>query len=206
MEPTLHTCSLMGPSGNIWTVALGRSQAGALFFTHGWKELAQDHAMETGEFIVFIYYGAARFRLLIFDTSACEKESAFRASPSQTTAEEEEEEEEEVNDEQKGTTEGSPDAIVAVATPDASTELASKPGRRWSRCKERGGEEDPHAAGCMLKMEAAAGRGGGPEWILPRAGAPKMTYERKRRCEKLLSCLHLLSKVPIFVSLISSMV
>ncbi|MQL74626.1 hypothetical protein Taro_006956 [Colocasia esculenta] len=169
MEAGLRSCLLMGPSGNMWSVGIAMSQTGALFFTDGWRQFTEDHAMETGEFFVFIYYGAARFRLLIFDTSACEKESAFRATPSQSTTDAEEKGE----NEQEGTRGGLSGA--------AAMGLASKLRNKWSlQYKESGGEGDPHAAECTLQKEAGAGDA--PEGsATPPASALKKTYARKQR-------------------------
>ncbi|MQL73334.1 hypothetical protein Taro_005679, partial [Colocasia esculenta] len=75
-------CSLVGPSGNAWSVDLVKNEAG-LFFETGWKEFVHDHSFSAGEFLVFEYDGKSRFDVLVFDTTMCEKEAAYHAQPSQ---------------------------------------------------------------------------------------------------------------------------
>uniref|UniRef100_A0A1D1YV77 B3 domain-containing protein Os11g0197600 n=1 Tax=Anthurium amnicola TaxID=1678845 RepID=A0A1D1YV77_9ARAE len=142
------TCSLMGPSGNVWAVEPVRNQAGRLFFVGGWKEFVGDHAMETGEFLVFVYEGGPRFRVLIFDTTACEKESAFCAFPSSSTkrarvvapvkrseseVEEEEEDEEEDDDEVEDSGESGEES-----PPPAARRMRQKRDGDWPEKRKRG--------------------------------------------------------------------
>lgn len=77
---SLRTVSLRGPSGNVWDVELVDSSNG-LQFESGWKEFVTDHAIETGDILVFRLDGCSCFSVLVFDATACEKEVAFRARP-----------------------------------------------------------------------------------------------------------------------------
>ncbi|OVA15443.1 B3 DNA binding domain [Macleaya cordata] len=82
IRETSRTFYLTGPSGEIWTVSLIQNIDG-YFFEEGWQEFVRDHFMELGDFCVFIYEGNMHFTVQIFDTSGCEKESAFHAICSQ---------------------------------------------------------------------------------------------------------------------------
>lgn len=77
---SLGMVSLRGPSGNVWDVELVDSSNG-LRFESGWKEFVTDHAIETGDFLVFRLDGCSCFSVLVFDATACEKEVAFLARP-----------------------------------------------------------------------------------------------------------------------------
>ncbi|KAG6516050.1 hypothetical protein ZIOFF_026497 [Zingiber officinale] len=77
---SLRMVSLRGPSGNVWDVELVDSSNG-LRFESGWKEFVTDHAIETGDILVFRFDGCSCFSVLVFDATACEKEVAFLARP-----------------------------------------------------------------------------------------------------------------------------
>ncbi|WOK99300.1 hypothetical protein Cni_G08012 [Canna indica] len=71
---------LQGPSGSNWRVQLGR-QATDIFLTKGWPKFVKDHSLKEHEFLVFQYDGDMHFTVLIFDTTACEREDAFTVRP-----------------------------------------------------------------------------------------------------------------------------
>ncbi|XP_074573773.1 B3 domain-containing protein Os01g0723500-like [Curcuma longa] len=71
---------LHGPSGSKWHVELGRSPEDT-FLTTGWRKFVKDHSLKEYEFLVFQYDGNMHFTVLIFDTSACEREDVFAVKP-----------------------------------------------------------------------------------------------------------------------------
>lgn len=71
---------LQGPSGSKWHVELGKDMKDT-FLTTGWPKFVKDHSLREYEFLVFQYDGDMRFTVLIFDTSACEREDAFAVRP-----------------------------------------------------------------------------------------------------------------------------
>ena len=73
--------SLKGPSGGIWKVNLVKSSDG-FNFEDGWKEFVEDQSLVMGDFLLFSYDGYSRFKVLVFDSTACEKKKAFLARPS----------------------------------------------------------------------------------------------------------------------------
>ena len=92
--------SLKGPSGSTWKVNLVKSSYGFIF-EDGWKEFVADQSLVMGDFLLFRYDGYSRFKVLVFDSTACEKKKAFLVRPSRgeemNVAEESEESEEEVS-------------------------------------------------------------------------------------------------------------
>ncbi|CAB4308161.1 unnamed protein product [Prunus armeniaca] len=68
----LHKCALSGPSGIRWTVELEERENG-LFFQDGWQGFVKDHHLEDGDFLVFKYDGESKFKVTIYDRTACEK-------------------------------------------------------------------------------------------------------------------------------------
>ncbi|XP_068667501.1 B3 domain-containing protein Os11g0197600-like isoform X2 [Aristolochia californica] len=76
------SASLIGPSGNIWHVDLIENNRDA-FLQNGWPEFARDHNVRAGYCLIFRHEGNLQFTVAIFDKSACEKENAVRAKPSQ---------------------------------------------------------------------------------------------------------------------------
>ncbi|KAK1299909.1 putative B3 domain-containing protein [Acorus calamus] len=75
------TVSLVGPSRNTWHVNLVKNGNG-VFFENGWREFAQDHSLQTGEFLVFRFDENSHFNVSVYDKTACEKEEAFYAESS----------------------------------------------------------------------------------------------------------------------------
>ncbi|VVA29260.1 Hypothetical predicted protein [Prunus dulcis] len=68
-----HTYScIFGPSGIRWTVELEERENG-LFFQDGWQGFVKDHHLEDGDFLVFKYDGESKFKVTIYDRTACEK-------------------------------------------------------------------------------------------------------------------------------------
>lgn len=76
-----RTVSIKGPSGGIWKVDLVKNSDGFVF-EHGWKGFVADQSLTTGDFLLFSYDGNSRFKVLLFDSTACEKDEAFLARPS----------------------------------------------------------------------------------------------------------------------------
>ncbi|KAJ3695072.1 hypothetical protein LUZ60_000449 [Juncus effusus] len=70
------TAMLEGPTGRIWHVKIEK-RGNNTYFTNGWDKFAQDHILKEHEFLVFRYNGNLHFYVLMFDTSACEKEDSF---------------------------------------------------------------------------------------------------------------------------------
>lgn len=67
---------LKGPSGRVWRVEL-KEIDGIVYFFKGWKEFVESHSLCIGYLLVFRYDGNSQFNVLIFDTSACEKEYPY---------------------------------------------------------------------------------------------------------------------------------
>ncbi|KAG6503952.1 hypothetical protein ZIOFF_036276 [Zingiber officinale] len=67
---------LHGPSGSKWSVELRRNREGT-FLASGWSKFVKDHSLKECEFLVFRYDGNMHFTVLLFDTTACEREDAF---------------------------------------------------------------------------------------------------------------------------------
>lgn len=92
--------SLKGPSGGIWKVNLVKNSEGFIF-EDGWKRFVADQCLVVGDFLLFRYGGNSRFKVLVFDSSACEKKKSFLARPSveeeNEVVEESEESEEDVS-------------------------------------------------------------------------------------------------------------
>lgn len=82
---TYGSLSLIGPSGNVWTVQLLK-QDNDLFFHHGWSSFVVDHSLECGDLLVFRYEGHLHFTVQVFDKDACEKEAAFISECSQSSS------------------------------------------------------------------------------------------------------------------------
>lgn len=72
--------SLQGPSGSKWYVQLVKNVDGT-FLTAGWPKFVKDHSLKEHEFLVFQYEGNMHFNVLIFDTTACEREDVFSVRP-----------------------------------------------------------------------------------------------------------------------------
>ncbi|KAM1655487.1 hypothetical protein ACFX1Q_008360 [Malus domestica] len=66
-------CVLRGPSGLRRTVELEERNNG-LFFNVGWQYFVKDHHLENGDLLVFKYDGESKFKVAIYDTTACEKD------------------------------------------------------------------------------------------------------------------------------------
>ncbi|XP_072959260.1 B3 domain-containing protein Os01g0723500-like [Typha angustifolia] len=68
--------TLKGPSGRHWQVELVKDMKGT-FLASGWENFVKDHTLKEHEFLVFRYDGDLNFTVLIFDTTACEREDVF---------------------------------------------------------------------------------------------------------------------------------
>lgn len=72
--------TLQGPSGSKWYVQLGKNTKGT-FLTAGWPKFVKDHSLKEHEFLVFQYDGCMHFTVLMFDTTACEREDVLTVRP-----------------------------------------------------------------------------------------------------------------------------
>ncbi|KAJ8748053.1 hypothetical protein K2173_011639 [Erythroxylum novogranatense] len=79
---TSGSVSLVGPSGNVWSVQLVKNDDD-VFLDHGWPTFVRDHLIACGDLLVFRYDGGLCFTVQVFDQSACEKESAFHSKCSE---------------------------------------------------------------------------------------------------------------------------
>lgn len=59
------------PNGHDWLVGLTKDE-GKVWFHHGWHDFVEYHSICVGYFVVFKYAKNSNFRVLIFDTTACE--------------------------------------------------------------------------------------------------------------------------------------
>ncbi|TQE04932.1 hypothetical protein C1H46_009403 [Malus baccata] len=71
---SLGKCALKGPSGKRWIVELEERENGLFFYAAGWQDFVKDHLLQVGDFLVFYYYGESKFKVKIYDKSACEKD------------------------------------------------------------------------------------------------------------------------------------
>lgn len=71
---SLGKCALKGPSGKRWIVELEERENGLFFHAAGWQGFVKDHLLQVGDFLVFYYYGESKFKVKIYDKSACEKD------------------------------------------------------------------------------------------------------------------------------------
>ncbi|RDY05146.1 B3 domain-containing protein, partial [Mucuna pruriens] len=108
---TYGSVSLIGPSGNAWTVQLIK-QDNDLFFHHGWSTFVVDHRLECGDLLVFRYEGHLHFTVQVFDTDACEKETAFLSECSQSSCDFDN-----IKGQKRDTRESSLDAVVEGGVP-----------------------------------------------------------------------------------------
>ncbi|KAL6283594.1 hypothetical protein ACE6H2_014523 [Prunus campanulata] len=69
---SLRKCALRGPSRQWWDVKL-EERENSLFFRDGWQGFVKDHALEVGDLLVFSFNGKSKFKVKIYDRSACEK-------------------------------------------------------------------------------------------------------------------------------------
>lgn len=67
---------LTGPSGNTWLVEVIRTEKDYVF-CNGWEVFVKDHSLEIADMLVFKMDGFSAFDVMIFDASACEKETTF---------------------------------------------------------------------------------------------------------------------------------
>ncbi|KAL3378502.1 hypothetical protein AABB24_004430 [Solanum stoloniferum] len=68
---------LTGPSGNTWLVEVVRTEEEDYVFCNGWEVFVKDHCLEDADMLVFKMDGFSAFDVMIFDASACEKETTF---------------------------------------------------------------------------------------------------------------------------------
>ncbi|KAK1273007.1 B3 domain-containing protein [Acorus gramineus] len=52
-----------------------------MYFENGWQEFVRDHSLKCGEILLFRYDGNARFTVLVFDSSACERKDCHSVRP-----------------------------------------------------------------------------------------------------------------------------
>ncbi|KAL6985111.1 hypothetical protein U1Q18_018489 [Sarracenia purpurea var. burkii] len=71
-----------------WEVKVG---AGGRRFEDGWADFAKRHDLQVGDFLVFRHEGDMVFDVIVFDPSACERESYPRFDVSEMDSSEEQE-------------------------------------------------------------------------------------------------------------------
>lgn len=69
--------------GRTWSVKI-RDRS----FEDGWQDFAQDHDLHVGDFLVFRYGGNMVFDVVVFDTSACQRQYPLLATQAQHPAKE----------------------------------------------------------------------------------------------------------------------
>nr|CAD1822208.1 unnamed protein product [Ananas comosus var. bracteatus] len=77
-EETSETVILEGPDGINWSVGLEKTIDGT-FLSIGWSSFIKGHDLKEHDFLVFEYDGDMHFSVLLFDTTACEKEEQIKA-------------------------------------------------------------------------------------------------------------------------------
>lgn len=77
-EETSETAILEGPDGVNWSVGLEKTIDGT-FLSIGWSSFIKGHDLKEHDFLVFEYDGDMHFSVLLFDTTACEKEEQIKA-------------------------------------------------------------------------------------------------------------------------------
>ncbi|XP_059293754.1 B3 domain-containing protein REM16-like [Lycium ferocissimum] len=69
---------LTGPSGNSWVVEVKRrDEDDFVFCNDGWETFVKDHCLEDTDLLVFKMNNFTSFDVMIFDSTACEKEDTF---------------------------------------------------------------------------------------------------------------------------------
>ncbi|KAB2072775.1 hypothetical protein ERO13_A07G034736v2 [Gossypium hirsutum] len=69
--------------GRTWSVKIRDRR-----FEDGWQDFARDHDLHVGDFLVFRYGGNMVFDVVVFDTSACQRQYPLLATQTQQTAKE----------------------------------------------------------------------------------------------------------------------
>ncbi|KAJ4963850.1 hypothetical protein NE237_023789 [Protea cynaroides] len=64
---------LQSPNGKSWCVRMKKIKS-SWFIQEGWERFVICHSLEVGDFLVFKFNGKAKFRVTVYDRSACEKE------------------------------------------------------------------------------------------------------------------------------------
>ncbi|KAJ8546120.1 hypothetical protein K7X08_018703 [Anisodus acutangulus] len=68
---------LTGPSGTSWLVEVKRTDDDDYVFCNGWEIFVKDHCLEDADLLVFKMNDFTSFAVMIFDSTACEKEVTF---------------------------------------------------------------------------------------------------------------------------------
>ena len=71
--PTNFT--LKSDSGSSWRVTV--QDEGGYFFCGGWSNFVKDHCLETGDFLLFFLLGSSTFDVIIYNRTACEKNTCL---------------------------------------------------------------------------------------------------------------------------------
>lgn len=100
-DPLPETVKLQGTGGRTWTVSLTKIRRQA-YLTAGWSRFAEEHELENGEFLTFVYDGSRTFEVSVYGRMGCKVTRAVAVptielvdSDSESHEEVEEEEEEE---------------------------------------------------------------------------------------------------------------
>ncbi|XP_057812558.1 B3 domain-containing protein Os11g0197600 isoform X2 [Cryptomeria japonica] len=80
-KETSEDMVLQGPSAQQWVVKLWGTNS-QLEFRQGWEKFVGDHAIESGDFVVFKYVCRSYFKVRIFEKNGCEKKTIIRSENS----------------------------------------------------------------------------------------------------------------------------
>ncbi|XP_055960180.1 putative B3 domain-containing protein REM15 isoform X2 [Mercurialis annua] len=57
-----------------WNITVGKGSDGLLYLENGWEDFVNHHALSFGDFVVFEHNGDFIFDVIVFDSSACQKD------------------------------------------------------------------------------------------------------------------------------------
>ncbi|KAH1131591.1 hypothetical protein J1N35_002969 [Gossypium stocksii] len=77
------TFAVLRSYGRTWSVKIRDRR-----FEDGWQDFARDHDLHVGDFLVFRYGGNMVFDVVVFDTSACQRQYPLLATQTQQPAKE----------------------------------------------------------------------------------------------------------------------
>uniref|UniRef100_A0A1J3HF64 B3 domain-containing protein REM20 n=1 Tax=Noccaea caerulescens TaxID=107243 RepID=A0A1J3HF64_NOCCA len=69
-NPLPETVKLQGTGGRTWTVSLTKIRRQA-YLTAGWSKFAEEHELEDGEFLTFVYDGSRTFEVSVYGRMGC---------------------------------------------------------------------------------------------------------------------------------------
>lgn len=72
-EEFANTATLVGPSGETWTVCVKRSGSRQIKLSKGWEKFCEDNYIGPIDVLLLSYEGNMRFRVEIFEPSGVKK-------------------------------------------------------------------------------------------------------------------------------------